>query len=303
MSKIVVVGSISMDLVMETTRIAEQGETVFGERFSMVPGGKGANQAVALGRLQGENDCVIMLGNVGNDSFGPILLKNLEQNGILVDDVGTVPSSSGIAQITLFDGDNRIIYCPGANGQVSVSGWQQEWDWVRDADMVVLQNEIPHDANLAIARYCKEQGVTVLYNPAPARETDLEMLDLVDYITPNEHECHELFPHSSVEDSVAMYPNQLIVTLGTRGSVFHDGTSIQTIPALPTQAVDTTGAGDTFNAGLAHAIAKGLEVKEALQFATIASHLSVQKFGAQGGMPYLNAMKEHPKYEKNWYFE
>lgn len=303
MSKIVVVGSISMDLVMETTRIAEQGETVFGERFSMVPGGKGANQAVALGRLQGEDDSVIMLGNIGKDSFGPILLKNLEQNSVFIGNVGTVPSSSGIAQITLFDGDNRIIYCPGANGQVSVIDWREEWDLVRQADMVVLQNEIPHDANLAIAQFCKEQGVKVLYNPAPARETDLEMLDFVDYLTPNEHECHELFPHSMVEESVAMYPNQLIVTLGTRGSIFHDGTGIQTIPALPTKAVDTTGAGDTFNAGLAHAIAKGLDLKEAVQFATIASHLSVQKFGAQEGMPYLNEMKEHPKYEENWHFE
>lgn len=303
MSKIVVVGSISMDLVMETNRVAEQGETVFGERFSMVPGGKGANQAVALGRLQTEEDQVSMLGAVGNDSFGPILLENLKKNQVIVDYVGTVPLSSGIAQITIYNNDNRIIYCSGANGQVSTQKWQKEWDVLEAADMVVLQNEVPHEVNLSIARFCKEKGVEVLYNPAPARSTDLEMLDFVDFITPNEHECQELFPDKSLKDVVTSYPNKLIVTLGTKGSIFHDGEELQEIPAIPAQAIDTTGAGDTFNAGLAYAISKGISLKGAIEFATIASHLSVQKFGAQGGMPYLKEMKEHPKYEENWHFE
>lgn len=113
MSNIVIIGSISMDLVMETKRIAKEGETVFGEAFSMVPGGKGANQAVAVGRLSLDNDRITMLGAVGQDSFGPLLLDNLKKNGVSVEYVGTVPLSSGIAQITIFNHDNRIIYCPG----------------------------------------------------------------------------------------------------------------------------------------------------------------------------------------------
>mgnify|MGYP003346929558 CR=1 FL=1 len=180
-TKIVIIGSISMDLVMETSRIAQEGETVFGDRFSMVPGGKGANQAVAVGRLASKEDHITMLGAVGQDSYGPILLQNLEENGVSTAFVGTVPQSSGVAQITIFNQDNRIIYCPGANGTVDTDKWDKEWEGIAAADLVILQNEIPHESNLAIAQFCSEKGVKVLYNPGPARSTDKEMIDFVDY--------------------------------------------------------------------------------------------------------------------------
>lgn len=303
MSKIVIVGSISMDLVMETSRIAQEGETVFGDRFSMVPGGKGANQAVAVGRLAITDDHITMLGAVGQDSYGPILLKNLEDNGVSTDFVGTVPQSSGVAQITIFNHDNRIIYCPGANGTVDTDKWEKEWDVLVSADLVILQNEIPHQSNLAIAKFCSENGVKVLYNPGPARSTDMEMLNFVDYITPNEHECQEIFGQKELDVILKQYPNKLICTLGARGSVFFDGTAIQEIPAIPAKVVDTTGAGDTFNGALGLALTKDMDLKEALKFASLASHLSVQKFGAQGGMPGLEEMKEHPAYEEKWNFK
>lgn len=301
MSKIVVVGSISMDLVMETNRIAEEGETVFGERFSIVPGGKGANQAVAVGRLKPEK--VTMLGAVGEDAFGSVLKENLKSNNIFVDNVGTFPSSSGIAQITIFNKDNRIIYCPGANGLVDTSSWSEEWDVIDEANLVILQNEIPHSANLEIAKRCYKNGVKVLYNPAPARNTDFEMIEYVDYITPNQHECKELFPENTLEEVLCKYPNKLIVTLGTKGSTYFDGNIVEVIPALKVDAVDTTGAGDTFNGSFGFAISEGLELKEALKFATICSSLSVQKFGAQGGMPTIEEVKEHEVYEKTWNFK
>ncbi len=303
MSKIVVIGSISMDLVMETDRIALEGETVFGQRFSMVPGGKGANQAVAIGRLSQVGDEIIMLGSVGQDSFGSVLLQNLKDNNISVGNVGTVPQSSGVAQITLYNDDNRIIYCPGANGEVEPKNWTNEWQAFENAALVVLQNEIPHEANRAIAVFCKEHGIKILYNPAPARSTDLELLDFVDYFTPNEHECQELFPDESLEELLEQYPEKLIVTLGTRGSIYSDGKKIHQIPALKTKPVDTTGAGDTFNGAFGYGLSQGLPVFEALKFATLASHLSVQKFGAQGGMPTMKQMKESSYYEKNWNFE
>lgn len=301
MSKIVVVGSISMDLVMETNRIAEEGETVFGEKFSMVPGGKGANQAVAVGRLK--PDKVTMLGAVGNDSFGPILKDNLEKNNVIVENVGTFPLSSGIAQITIFNKDNRIIYCPGANGLVDTKEWAKEWEVIDEADLVILQNEISHKANLEIAKRCFANGVKVLYNPAPSRSTDKEMLDYVNFITPNEHECKELFPGKTLDEVLREFPNKLIVTLGTKGSTYFDGSKIITIPAIKVDAVDTTGAGDTFNGAFGFAISEGLEIEEALSFATISSSLSVQKFGAQGGMPTLEEIKEHEAYEKKWNFK
>ncbi len=303
MSKIVIVGSISMDLVMKTNRIAQEGETVFGDSFAMVPGGKGANQAVAVGRLAAQKDQINMLGAVGEDSFGHLLLQNLADNGLNVDFVGTVPSSSGIAQITIFNHDNRIIYCPGANGEVDTTLWEKEWDLLEAADLVILQNEIPHQANLGIAQFCHDKGIKVLYNPAPARETDKEMLDLVTYFTPNQHEVQELFPDKELDTILEAYPNRLIVTLGTKGSTYFDGQVIQLIPAIRTEAIDTTGAGDTFNGAFGFAVSKGLDMRESLKFATLASHLSVQQFGAQGGMPTLSEMKEHDAYEKAWDFE
>lgn len=303
MSKIVIVGSISMDLVMKTNRIAQEGETVFGDSFAMVPGGKGANQAVAVGRLAAQKDQINMLGAVGEDSFGHLLLQNLADNRLNVDFVGTVPSSSGIAQITIFNHDNRIIYCPGANGEVDTTLWEKEWDLLEAADLVILQNEIPHQANLGIAQFCHDKGIKVLYNPAPARETDKEMLDLVTYFTPNQHEVQELFPDKELDTILEAYPNRLIVTLGTKGSTYFDGQVIQLIPAIKTEAIDTTGAGDTFNGAFGFAVSKGLDMRESLKFATLASHLSVQQFGAQGGMPTLSEMKEHDAYEKAWDFE
>lgn len=303
MSKIVIVGSISMDLVMKTNRIAQEGETVFGDSFAMVPGGKGANQAVAVGRLAAQKDQINMLGAVGEDSFDHLLLQNLADNGLNVDFVGTVPSSSGIAQITIFNHDNRIIYCPGANGEVDTTLWEKEWDLLEAADLVILQNEIPHQANLGIAQFCHDKGIKVLYNPAPARETDKEMLDLVTYFTPNQHEVQELFPDKELDTILEAYPNRLIVTLGTKGSTYFDGQVIQLIPAIKTEAFDTTGAGDTFNGAFGFAVSKGLDMRESLKFATLASHLSVQQFGAQGGMPTLSEMKEHDAYEKAWDFE
>lgn len=303
MSKIVIVGSISMDLVMKTNRIAQEGETVFGDSFAMVPGGKGANQAVAVGRLAAQKDQINMLGAVGEDSFDHLLLQNLADNGLNVDFVGTVPSSSGIAQITIFNHDNRIIYYPGANGEVDTTLWEKEWDLLEAADLVILQNEIPHQANLGIAQFCHDKGIKVLYNPAPARETDKEMLDLVTYFTPNQHEVQELFPDKELDTILEAYPNRLIVTLGTKGSTYFDGQVIQLIPAIKTEAIDTTGAGDTFNGAFGFAVSKGLDMRESLKFATLASHLSVQQFGAQGGMPTLSEMKEHDAYEKAWDFE
>ncbi|MFC4652089.1 ribokinase [Lactococcus nasutitermitis] len=303
MKKITVVGSISMDLVTSTKKIPEAGETIVGQSFSMVPGGKGANQAVAISRLSTEKTSVTMLGAVGDDTFGKELILNLKNNQIFCDNVGTIPQITGIAQITIYDNDNRIIIIPGANSAITTETWTQEWETIKESELVVLQNEIPHEVNLQIAKFCKANTIKVLYNPAPARKTDTEMLDFVDYITPNEHEYKDLFPDLSLEDGLKKYPNKLIVTLGIKGVALHDGTQFQVIPAIPAKAIDTTGAGDTFNGAFAVAISKKLEIKEAIKFAVIASHLSVQKFGAQGGMPTLKEIKGHENYEKKWNLE
>lgn len=300
MSKITVVGSINMDLVTSSLRVPEAGETVFGQDFAMVAGGKGANQAVAAGRLSNEADEIQFIGAVGDDLFGRDLLANFEANQVLTEFVGTVPQSTGIAQITLFDEDNRIIIVAGANNEVKASQFDKEWELLKASDLVILQNEIPHETNLAIVKFCRKHNVKVLYNPAPARDTDLEMIDYVDFISPNEHESKELFPDMTLEQALEKYPNQLLVTLGVRGVTFYDGEKIQLVPAIKAKVVDTTGAGDTWNGAFGFALTRGLELKEAVRFAVIVSHLSVQKFGAQGGMPTLKEVKEHEAYVETW---
>lgn len=225
MTKVSVIGSISMDLVTRTNRVPNAGETVFGEDFAMVPGGKGANQAVAFARLSPNE--VSMIGAVGKDAFGESILQNFKENAVLFENVGTVPQTTGIAQITLYDDDNRIIIIPGANNEVLPSYLADLWEKVKESQLVILQNEIPHETNLAIAKFCKENAIKVLYNPAPARKTDLEMIDFVDYITPNEHECKELFPNLALEEILKKYSNRLIVTLGSEGVIFHDGETLQ----------------------------------------------------------------------------
>ena len=289
MTKVTVIGSISMDLVTRTNQVPNAGETVFGEDFAMVPGGKGANQAVAFARLAPNE--VNMIGAVGNDAFGKNILENFKENGVLLEDVGTIPQTTGIAQITLFDEDNRIIIIPGANNEVLPDYLSKLWEKIRESQLVILQNEIPHETNLAVAKFCKENGIKVLYNPAPARNTDLEMIEFVDYITPNEHECKALFPNENLDEILSKYSNRLIVTLGSEGVIFHDGKAIQKIPAIKAKVVDTTGAGDTFNGAFAFGLTENLSVSDSIRLAVLASHLSIQKFGAQGGMPKLSEVK------------
>lgn len=289
MTKVSVIGSISMDLVTRTNRVPNAGETVFGEDFAMVPGGKGANQAVAFSRLSPNE--VSMIGAVGKDAFGESILQNFKENAVLFENVGTVPQTTGIAQITLYDDDNRIIIIPGANNEVLPSYLADLWEKIKESQLVILQNEIPHETNLAIAKFCKENAIKVLYNPAPARKTDLEMIDFVDYITPNEHECKELFPNLALEEILKKFSNRLIVTLGSEGVIFHDGETLQKIPAIKAKVVDTTGAGDTFNGAFAFGLTENLSISDSIRLAVVASHLSIQKFGAQGGMPKLSEVK------------
>ncbi|MFV0556856.1 MAG: ribokinase [Lactovum sp.] len=299
MSKIIIVGSIAMDLVLETNKIPEQGETVVGESFSTFAGGKGANQAVAAARLTDADTEVLMVGAVGQDDFASQLKENLKKENINIKNVGTVSGSTGIAQITLFEKDNRIIIIPAANNKVEID----DFSIFDKADIVVLQNEIPHYVNLQIVNYCQEKKIKVLYNPAPSRETDHEMLDMVDFISPNEHECCQLFPDLTIEEALRKYPNKLIVTQGVSGVSYCDSFEIKKIPAIKAEVVDTTGAGDTFNAAFAVALIQSLPIEEAIKFAVLAAHLSVQKLGAQLGMPTLKEMEVNKNYEKNWNFK
>lgn len=283
MVKIVVVGSSSIDLVVTSEKRPAAGETVLGEAFSTVPGGKGANQAVAAARLGAE---VTMIGRVGDDVYGSTILKNLNINGVNTSYVEPVPDiASGTAHITLAEGDNSIIVVKGANDWITPEYVQKARAVIKNADIVMIQQEIPEETVEYTARLCKELGIKLLLNPAPARLLSEEVIENTTYLTPNEHECSILFAGINRTDVLKKYPNKLFITEGEKGVRYFDGSVEKVIPSFPVKAVDTTGAGDTFNGAFAVAVAEGKSYEECLKFANKAAAISVTKFGAQGGMP------------------
>lgn len=293
-----VIGSISTDFVVLTDRRPQVGETVTGNDFQTTFGGKGANQAVASARLGGD---VSMVGTVGTDVFGSQLIQNLADNGIVTDNVERVTEKpSGSAHITIADGDNSIVYIPGANNEITVARIEQLKETLLTAAIVIVQNELPQAVIDEIITFCFENDIKTIYNPAPARVVAAEILEKATYFTPNESEFHQLFPDLTITEGLEKYPNQLILTMGSKGVYFNDGEKEVQIPSYKVVPVDTTGAGDTFNGAFAVALSKGMSVQSSIQFGNLAASLSIQKMGAQGGMPTLEAMKASEDYEKAW---
>jgi len=289
-ARVVVVGSCSMDLVVTSSRRPGAGETVLGESFKTVPGGKGANQAVAAARLGAE---VSMIGRVGDDALGQTILDNLKRNGVLVNNVEPVTRcESGTAHIILAEGDNSIIVVEAANREVTPEYVEKARATIEQADIVLIQQEIPAETVLLVSRICKQAGVPLLLNPAPARPVEAEVIENSAYLTPNEHEASFLFDGADLGESLRKYPNRLIVTEGSRGVRYFDGNEEAVVPSYPVEAVDTTGAGDTFNAAFAVALAEGQGIADSLRFANRAASLSVTRFGAQGGMPTRQEVEE-----------
>ncbi|WML38002.1 ribokinase [Neobacillus sp. OS1-2] len=283
MVKVTVIGSSSMDLVVTASRRPNKGETVLGESFKTVPGGKGANQAVAAARLGAE---VYMVGCVGDDSFGKEILTNFKENGVFTDYVEPVThTESGTAHITLAEGDNSIIVVKGANHQVTPDFVEKAVDVIRTSDIVLIQQEIPEETVEYVSELCHANDVPLLLNPAPSRPISAEVIAKVAYLTPNELEAAVLFQNKDIHEALAVNPNKLFITEGKNGVRYHDGEQEVLVPTFTVEAVDTTGAGDTFNAAFAVALAEGQPLKEAVRFANRAASLSVTKFGAQGGMP------------------
>jgi len=279
---ITIVGSVNMDLVVQTADFPEQGETTMGELFTTVPGGKGANQAVAAARLGGD---VQIVANVGDDLFGKELVENLQANAVNSEGVSVSEgAASGIANILLSDGDNRIIVVPGANYQLTAKEIDLMKNKIEKSDLVVLQLEIPIPTIQHTLALCTELDVPVLMNPAPAGGFQTEFLQYVKYLTPNETECEQIFG-TDMETALENHPNQLIVTLGSAGARFYDGEKHVIVEGFKTEVVDTTGAGDTFNGALAYALVEGFSLEEAVKFGNAAGSLAVEVLGAQGGMP------------------
>jgi len=283
MAKVTVIGSSSMDLVVTSNIRPGAGETVLGESFKTVPGGKGANQAVAAARLGAD---VSMIGCVGEDHYGKAILENFKSNGVSVENVKPVTDSdSGTAHIILAEGDNSIVVVKGANDYITPDYVEKAKEKIKEADIVLIQQEIPEETVEYVAQLCQELKVPLLLNPAPARPLKAEVIEQVSYITPNEHEAELLFEGKEKEEVLKQYPNKLFITEGKQGVRYFNGEKEVLVPSYQVETIDTTGAGDTFNAALAVALAEGMGFEKGIQFANRAASLSVTKFGAQGGMP------------------
>jgi ribokinase len=283
MVKMTIIGSSSMDLVVTASKRPKKGETILGQSFKTVPGGKGANQAVAAARLGAE---VYMVGCVGKDGFGEEIVNNFTSNSVFTTYVEPVThSETGTAHITLADGDNSIIVVKGANNYVTPVFVEKALDVIRESDIVLIQQEIPEETVEYVTEICFANNVPLILNPAPARPISKTVIEKATYITPNEWEASVLFESKDIHDALKEYPNKLLVTEGKNGVRYYDGENEVLVQSYVVDAVDTTGAGDTFNAAFAVAVAEGKNIKDSIRFANRAASLSVTKFGAQGGMP------------------
>jgi len=289
-ARIVVVGSFNTDLTAYMERMPRPGETVHGRKFVIGPGGKGSNQAIAAARLGAE---VIFVGRVGQDVFSEIALRTWEQEGINTRFVvRDAENSTGVAPIFVDDsGENSIVVILGANLAVSTMDVDAAADVIAQADIVVTQLEITDDTTAYALKVARERGIRTILNPAPAGHVSRDLLALADFITPNETELEGLAGTSGaqVEDAarslISRDDQNVIVTLGAQGACWVHRAGASIIPAFKVDVVDTTGAGDAFNGGLAVALAEGKGLQDAIAFANATAALCVTRPGTAPSMP------------------
>lgn len=291
---ILVFGSLNMDLVVRSPRLPLAGETILGSHFETIPGGKGANQAVAAARQQVET---VMVGRVGADSFGHQLRHALAVDGVAIEPVKIdAEAQTGVAAIAVADsGENHIIVVPGANGQVDQTDVSRLQSLLPQAQILLMQFELPLSVVTTAATAAYQAGVTVIVDPAPAQCLESEHLYRHTHIlTPNQVEASQLvgFPVDTIEQAVeaAIVLRQrgvaiAVVKLGAHGVVCATAEEVFHTPAFTVSVVDTVAAGDAFNGGLAVALQAGKSIRAAIAWATATAALSVTQSGAQPSMP------------------
>ncbi len=292
-AEIFVIGSLNMDLVVRTTRLPQAGETLAGSEFHLIPGGKGANQAVAASR-SGAN--THMIGCVGDDAFGEIMLESLRNANVDVNGVSKLSGiSTGTATIIVEEGgENRIIIIPGANGSVTYDLVEQKWSLLARSDLVILQHEIPLATVHSIINNCQLLEIPVLLNPAPMYPIPMDILAALETLVVNEAEAAALTGNSingldSAKESAGKILQSgvktVIITLGENGAILLDNKGFIYHPGYKVPVVDTTAAGDTFVGGYAASITEGNSSTKALEYACAASAIAVTKLGAQTSIP------------------
>lgn len=303
MKKILVIGSLNMDSVIKTEQMPKPGETVMGDEVTYVPGGKGANQAYAAGKLGGN---VAMIGAVGNDSFGDIMIDNLKKVGVDINGIKRVDGiGTGQAYIMVDgNGQNSIVVIPGANQCVTKDLIDENIEMIQNSDIVVMQLEIPVETVLYVKELCVKFGKQIIFDPAPA-VSDLpdEFWSGIDYIKPNETELEILTGIAAdLEENIAGSAETLlkkgvknvIVSLGEKGCFYMSEQVRRMIPTQKIEAVDTTAAGDSFTAAFALALSRGEKVDEAIRLGQKVSGIVVSRKGAQTSIPSREEIEEKP---------
>lgn len=300
MKNICVVGSINMDMVATVNRLPEPGETITGNTFGNFPGGKGANQAVAAGKLGGN---VNMVGKLGNDSIAEEYLRVFKDSFVATQGIVLEKDiHSGIALIEVeTTGENRIILVPGANGVVDRKLIDDKLTQIENSDIVLLQLEIPLDTVEYAIEKIKGKGKTIILDPAPAQKLKDEIYESIDFITPNETEMKLLTGKeiNTQEDLIAAAQilldkgvKNVIAKVGAKGAVIINSQGIVAVNGFKVKTVDTTAAGDTFNGAFAFALSKDYNLIESVTFACAAAALSTTGLGAQGAMPSATQVEE-----------
>ena len=295
---IAVFGSINLDLVVRAARLPKPGETLSGHAFQTIPGGKGANQAVACARLGAKT---IMVGRVGEDEFGGRLKNELGTAGVDHSNVKFDPTvSSGVAVIAVDDtAENMILVVPGANGKVNDEDLQRLESVLSQSEILLLQLEIPLQIVVAAAKLAKKMGVKVILDPAPAQPLPEEIYPVLDIITPNETEAETLvgIPVKTIEDASraaqvlkSRGAQNVIIKMGSRGAFASLEEKEEFFASFPVEAVDTVAAGDAFNGALAVGLSEDNTIEEAIRWGLAGGAFSVTKEGAQPAMPDRNQL-------------
>ena len=290
MADIIVVGSLNADLVVKSPRFPQPGETISGEDLQIIPGGKGANQAVAAAR-QGVKTA--MLGRVGSDSFAPFLVDNLKANQVDTSHVIVDSSATGTAIIVVdANGQNSIVLSPGANGNVSPADVDSAS--FLNSKLLLLQLEIPTPTVLHAAQQARANGLTVILNPAPAKPLPVELISTVDILIPNESELSLLTglpvtdaasAEKAAKEILKQGVKTVIVTLGSKGALLVTAQQTTQVDTYKVDVVDTTAAGDAFIGGFASALLSGKSLEDSVHYGCACGALATTKFGAQPSLP------------------
>ncbi|RDY23706.1 ribokinase [Romboutsia maritimum] len=294
MKKICVIGSLNMDLVVKVDTMPKGGQTLIGSDFKEVPGGKGANQAVAMARLGGN---VNMIGKVGTDGFGQTLISALKKDKVDTKYVNIEDGSTGVAMITVDkNAENSIVVAPGANFKVNSDYIDRNIQAINESDIVVLQLETPIETIKYALKKAKELEKYTILNPAPAVKLEDDIIANVDLLTPNETELEilsgiEIKNEDDIKKAAKAMINkgvkELIVTLGSKGSLYINKEDMIFKKSYKVEAIDTTAAGDSYTGALAVAFASNKSVEDAMDFASKVGALTVTKEGAQSSLPTL----------------